>query len=107
MLVKCFSSLTSQETWQMSEGTPAAFNIGDLTKPITKLIEVVSGAGYILYEPTRIRKLARAEAEAAQIKAKSDATVARIETGADTEAAKRRAEVDAEIAVLLGKSEIH
>lgn len=44
-------------------------NLGDLTKPATVLIEKISNAVGILYEPRRIRKKAEAEAEADKIKA--------------------------------------
>jgi hypothetical protein len=44
-------------------------NLGDLAKPATVLIEKVSSAVGVLYEPRRIRKKAEAEAEAEKIKA--------------------------------------
>lgn len=47
-------------------------NIGDLAKPATTLIEKLADAGYILYEPTRIKRRAKAEAEAALIQAESE-----------------------------------
>ena len=47
-------------------------NLGEITKPVTKLIESVSSAIGGLYEPTRIRKRARAERDAAIIKAEGD-----------------------------------
>ena len=46
-------------------------NIGDLAKPATALIEKIADAGYILYEPHRIKAAAKAKAEAAEIEAKS------------------------------------
>ena len=46
-------------------------NIGDLAKPATALIEKLADAGYILYEPRHIRKVAKAKAEAAEIAAES------------------------------------
>lgn len=42
-------------------------NLGDLSKPATALVEKVCNAVGIVYEPTRIRRKAQAEAEAAQI----------------------------------------
>ena len=42
-------------------------NFGDLSKPATVLIEKVCGAVGIIYEPTRIKRKARAEAEATKI----------------------------------------
>ena len=48
------------------------FNIGDLAQPVTKLIEKVADAAGVLYEPRKIKRLAKAQAEADLIKAKSD-----------------------------------
>ena len=39
-------------------------NLGDLAKPATSLIEKISDAAGVLYEPARIRKKAEAEADA-------------------------------------------
>lgn len=44
-------------------------NLGDLSKPATVLIEKISNAVGILYEPRRIKKKAEAEVEAEKIKA--------------------------------------
>lgn len=52
----------------MSEGG-SLINLGDLSKPATVLVEKVCNAVGIIYEPTRIKRMARAEAEAEQIKA--------------------------------------
>lgn len=52
----------------MSEGN-SIINLGDLAKPATVLIEKVSDAVGVLYEPRRIKKRAEAEAEAEKIKA--------------------------------------
>lgn len=52
----------------MSDGG-SLINFGDLSKPATVLIEKVCNAVGIIYEPTRIKRRARAEAEAEQIKA--------------------------------------
>jgi len=57
----------------MSEGG-ALINLGDLSKPATVLVEKVCNAVGVLFEPTRIKRQARAEVEAEKIKA-----VARIE----------------------------
>ncbi len=46
-------------------------NIGDLAKPVTTLIEKIADATGVLYEPRRIRKRAKAEAEAELIKAET------------------------------------
>jgi len=47
----------------------ALINVGDLAKPATVLIEKISGAIGTLYLPHHIRKVARAEADAATIRA--------------------------------------
>lgn len=52
----------------MEPGT-SLINLGDLSKPATVLVEKVSNAVGILYEPRRIRKRAEAEADAEKIKA--------------------------------------
>ena len=44
-------------------------NLGDLSKPATVLIEKVSSAVGVIYEPYHIKRMARAEAEAGKIKA--------------------------------------
>ncbi|MBJ7554442.1 DUF2806 domain-containing protein [Marinomonas spartinae] len=51
----------------MSDGN-SIINLGDLAKPATVLIEKVSNAVGVLYEPRRIRKKAEAEADAEKIK---------------------------------------
>lgn len=52
----------------MSDGN-SVINFGDLAKPATVLIEKVSNAIGVLYEPRRIRKKVEAEVEAEKIKA--------------------------------------
>lgn len=52
----------------MSDGN-SVINLGDLAKPATVLIEKVSNAVGVLYEPRKIKNLAGAEAEAEKIKA--------------------------------------
>src|ERR1700704_2211088 len=44
-------------------------NLGDLSKPATVLVEKVCNAVGIIYEPTRIRRRAHADADAEKIKA--------------------------------------
>jgi hypothetical protein len=53
----------------MSNGN-SVINFGDVSKPATVLIEKISSAIGVLYEPTRIRKEAQANADAAMIEAK-------------------------------------
>jgi hypothetical protein len=52
----------------MADGS-SIINLGDLAKPATILIEKISNAVGVLYEPRRIKKRAKAEAEAEKIKA--------------------------------------
>lgn len=58
----------------MSEGN-SLINFGELSKPATVLIEKISDAIGTIYEPTQIKRVAKAEAEADRIK-----TLASIET---------------------------
>jgi len=59
-------------------------NIGELSKPATVLIEKVSAAIGVLYEPRRIRKEAEANADAALIEAESRITIGDLERRALT-----------------------
>lgn len=52
----------------LSDGN-SLINLGDLSKPATVLIEKVSSAVGLIYEPLHIKRKARAEAEADKIKA--------------------------------------
>ncbi len=52
----------------MADGN-SIINLGELANPATVLIEKVSNAVGVLYEPRRIRKKAEAEAEAEKIRA--------------------------------------
>lgn len=63
----------------------ALINLGDLSKPATVLIEKVCSAVGVLYEPTLMRRAARAEADADRIKA-----LARVELTALQERAIER-----------------
>lgn len=55
----------------------ALINFGDISKPATVLIEKISSAVGVVFEPTKIRRQAKAEADAEKIKA-----IARIELSA-------------------------
>lgn len=61
------------------ESSNPIFNISDLTKPAVVLIEKVSDAVGCLYEPTKIKRIAVAEAEAAMLKAESDIQITDLE----------------------------
>lgn len=54
-------------------------NIGELSKPATVLVEKICNAVGVLYEPTRMRRLARAEADAEKIKALAKIELSQIE----------------------------
>jgi hypothetical protein len=63
----------------MSDETSLAAAASALSKPATVLIQKISKAVGILYEPTRIRKEALAEADAAIIKAKAQVAVTEVQ----------------------------
>lgn len=54
-------------------------NFGDLSKPATVLVEKISGAIGLLYEPTRIKREASAKAEAEKIHALANIEISEIE----------------------------
>lgn len=64
--------------------TPSLINIGELSKPATVLIEKVSAAIGVLYEPKKIRNEAAAKADAAMIEAKSRIQIGDLERRALT-----------------------
>lgn len=66
----------------MSETNFSLVDLKALTKPAVKLIEAVHSAVGALYEPTRIRRKAKAEADAVVILAKSQMKVREIEARA-------------------------
>ena len=81
----------------MSEETSySLINLGELTKPATILIEKISNAAGVLYEPRRIRNIekvkADAKADAALIEAKSEIEI----TDLHQRAKQRRIEEDAQ-----------
>jgi len=70
----------------MANGSIINFGgIGQLAKPVEKLIEKVAGAAGVLYEPTRIRRKAQAEAEAREIEVRSMISTDRLLTQAQIE----------------------
>jgi hypothetical protein len=56
------------ERHELADGN-SLINFGDISKPATVLIEKVSSAVGIVFEPHRVRRMARAEADAEKIKA--------------------------------------
>ena len=72
----------------MSQGSSNSFiNLGDLAKPIDTLIHKISDATGVLYEPTRIRRKAEAESDAAITSAKAEAAADTIKTESEIEIA--------------------
>lgn len=59
----------------MGDSKFSIVDLGKLSKPLTKLIESVSGAVGLVYEPTRIRRRAKAEADAMLIFADAEIEV--------------------------------
>ena len=62
-----------------NEPSNPILNLGDLAKPAVVLIEKVSDAVGCQHEPTKIKRIAVAEAEAALIKAESDIQITDLE----------------------------
>ena len=58
-------------------------NFGDLAKPVNTLVEKISDAVGILYEPHRIRNNAEAEADAAIIKAQAEIEITDLQRRAE------------------------
>lgn len=52
---------------ERSMSPPVSINLDGLAKPATALVEKISNAIGVLYESTKIRKLAKAKAEATLI----------------------------------------
>lgn len=62
----------------MTDGN-SVVNLGDISQPVTVLIEKVSSAVGFLYEPIHVKRMARAEAEAEKIKALARIELSEIE----------------------------
>jgi hypothetical protein len=80
---------------ESSSTSNSLVNFGDLTKPATVLIEKISDAIGVLYEPKRIRNNAKAEAEAGIIKAEGEIKITELQRRAfsrflDEEAKKQK-----------------
>ena len=63
----------SENSTMSQQTSNSLINLGDLGKPIDTLIHKISDATGVLYEPTRIRRKAKAESDAAIISAKAEA----------------------------------
>lgn len=73
----------------MSENS--LINLGELSKPVTVLIEKISKAVGTLYEPRRIRNVAKAEAKAEKMKAETEIEITDLQMRAE----QRRREEEA------------
>lgn len=62
----------------MTEGN-SLINFGDVSKPATVLIEKISNAIGVLYEPTRTKRMAKADVIAAKIRAEGDIEITDIQ----------------------------
>ena len=67
----------------MNDG-PTLANIGDLAKPFTALIEKIASATGIIFEPTQIKRIAKAKVEADKIRALGEIEVSDIQQRALT-----------------------
>jgi uncharacterized repeat protein (TIGR03899 family) len=63
----------------MADNKVALLDIGQISEPVSKLIEAVRAAVGTVYEPTRIRRKAAAEADAALIIAKAELKIQGLE----------------------------
>lgn len=82
----------------------ALIDAGELTKPATVLIEKISGAIGILYEPTRIKKKAIAESEASKTKAIVDLEIQDIQKRALNRLVSEEIKKQENIESITGKS---
>ncbi len=74
-------------------------NIGDLAKPATALIEKIASAGYILYEPYHIKRVAKAKAEAAVIEAESQIKIANLHRVEEETLYEKNTEAESQIKI--------
>ncbi|WP_421211288.1 DUF2806 domain-containing protein [Aeromonas enteropelogenes] len=89
----------------MSEGG-ALIDFGDISKPATVLIEKISNAVGVLYEPRRIRKKAEAEAEADKIKALASVELNDIQQRAIDRLVQQEARKQENIETITGQAAI-
>jgi hypothetical protein len=73
----------------MGESNISLIDLGKLSEPATKLIDTVANAVGVTYEPTRVRRKAKAEADATIIIAKSHQEIRGIELRAAERLRKR------------------
>ncbi|PZW46395.1 DUF2806 domain-containing protein [Pseudomonas sp. URMO17WK12:I2] len=87
----------------MLEGK-ALIDLGNLTEPATKLIEKISDAVGVLYEPTRVVRLAQAQAHAALIEFNNKNTLTELEQRAVSSALKKEAKKQKNIEKITAKA---
>ncbi len=87
----------------MSEGK-SLIDLSNLSQPATRLIEKISDAIGVMYEPTRIIKLAQAEAHAALIGFNSKSTITELEQRAINSLIKKEAKKQRNIESITAKA---
>jgi hypothetical protein len=83
---------------------PIPVNLDGLTAPITKLIETVSNAVGVLYEPRQIREIAKAERDAAIIKAQGDIEIQELQRRSEQRIKARESRRQKNIESIIAKS---
>ena len=82
----------------MTDQNNSIINLGDLAKPATILIEKISNAVGVVFEPYQIKRIAKANAEATRIEAFSKIEISDLERRAMrrfvTEEAARQANIE-------------
>ena len=89
----------------MSDGS--LMNLGDLAKPIDTLIKKISKGTGILYEPRRIRNVAKAESDAAKIKTESEIEIADLRHRAEQRRLEEEMRHQKNIEDIIDKAEPH
>ncbi|WP_081729149.1 DUF2806 domain-containing protein [Pseudomonas sp. URMO17WK12:I4] len=87
----------------MSEGK-SVIDLGNLSQPATRLIEKISDAIGVVYEPIRVIKLAEAKAHAALIEYNSKNTISELESRALNRLLKREAKKQKNIEAITAKA---
>lgn len=82
-------------------------NVGDLAKPLDTLIKKISKGTGILYEPRRIRNIAKAEAEAAVTKAEYEIEITDLHRRAERRRLEEEARHQKNIEDIIAKAEPH
>jgi uncharacterized repeat protein (TIGR03899 family) len=88
----------------MSDSKPIISDLAGLSKPLTKLIETVANGLGVCFEPLRIRRRAKAEAQAVIISARAQAEVTAINARAEADALAVATKAEADAAVIAAKN---